>query len=79
VTSAVDLVAPGKLAVLGLTVLGCFGYIIAATFAQSADTTPAWALMTLIVGYLIGNGVGAIRGVAQAPVFTPSTTPSPES
>jgi NhaP-type Na+/H+ or K+/H+ antiporter len=67
----VDLVAPGKLLVLALTVVGCFAYIVASLFHQ-ADTTPAWALMTLIVGYLIGNGVGAVRGVAQAPIFKPT-------
>lgn len=70
-SSSIDLVAPGKLLVLGLTVIGCFAYIVASTF-HPADTTPAWALMTLVVGYLIGNGVGAVRGVPQAPIFQPS-------
>jgi hypothetical protein len=67
-----DLVAPGKLLVLALTVIGCFAYIVASLFVDSVDTTPAWALMTLIVGYLIGNGTGASRGVSQAPVFQPT-------
>lgn len=68
----VDLVAPGKLLVLALTVIGCFAYIVASLF-HPTDTTPAWALMTLVVGYLIGNGVGAVKGVAQAPVFQPTS------
>lgn len=67
-----DLVAPGKLLVLGLTVVGCFAYIVTSLFASGVDTTPAWALMTLIVGYLIGNGAGALKGIAQAPVFQPN-------
>jgi len=67
-----DLVAPGKLLVLALTVVGCFAYIVASIFVDGQDTTPAWALMTLVVGYLIGNGTGAIKGVAQAPIFQPS-------
>jgi hypothetical protein len=75
----VDLVAPGKLLVLGLTVVGCFAYIVASIFVSGTDTTPAWALMTLIVGYLIGNGAGALRGVPQAPVFQPTDKTPPQA
>jgi hypothetical protein len=74
----VDLTAPGKLLVLGLVVLGCFSFIVASMFVTTpGDTTPAWATLTLVVGYLIGNGAGARKGIEQAPVFTPSKDEQP--
>lgn len=64
--------APGKLLVLALVALGCIVYIILAMFvARDIDPTPGWALLGSIVGYLVGNGAGARRGIEQAPVFAP--------
>jgi hypothetical protein len=69
----IDVTAPGKLAALCLVVVGCFVYIIVSLIqAQGADTTPAWALLTLVVGYLIGNGTGAAKGVPTVAPFAPT-------
>lgn len=68
-----DLTAPGKLAVILVTIIGCFAYII----AGDGDTTPAWATITMLSGYLIGNGAGAKNGVPQAPVFAPKPDGNP--
>lgn len=67
-----NLTAPGKLIVLLVIIVGCFAYICASVVTDNGtDTTPAWAAITLITGYLIGNGTGALRGTPQAPVFAP--------
>jgi hypothetical protein len=66
--------APGKLAVLAVVVVGVLVYITAAQFT-GADTTAAWATLSAVIGYLIGNGVGARRGQVSEPVFI--TTPAP--
>jgi len=68
----VELTAPGKLLALLLVIIGCFGYIIVATWTGQGDTTPAWATLTLVVGYLIGNGTGARKGQPTIAPFTPS-------
>lgn len=67
----VNITNPGKLAILGLVVIGCMAYIIATLFA-GGDTTPAWAAMTLIIGYLIGNGSGARQGIVTVPPLSPT-------
>lgn len=68
----VDVTAPGKLVVLAIVVAGCFGFIIASLFAVDVDATPAWAMLTLVVGYLIGNGSGARKGVVTVAPFSPT-------
>ena len=51
----VEITAPGKLAALLVALIGCFAYII----FRDGESVQAWATTTLIVGYLVGNGVGA--------------------
>lgn len=69
---SVELTAPGKLVALCLVIVGCLAYIIVEMVREvGADTSPAWATMTLVVGYLVGNGAGARRGQPQEPVFAP--------
>ena len=67
----VDVTAPGKLIALCLVIVGCFAYILTTIITSSGDATPAWALMTLIVGYLIGNGTGARKGQETVAPFSP--------
>ena len=69
-----ELNAPGKLILLSIVALGCIGYIITCQFTHG-DATPAWATLTLITGYLIGNGAGARKGQPQEPVFKPTDPP----
>lgn len=70
----VEVTAPGKLAALLVVLIGCFTYIIAVTVSGAdADTTPAWATLTLVVGYLVGNGVGAKAGVQTIPPLSPKS------
>lgn len=66
--------SPGKLTALVIVIVGCFAFILIAAQGD-LDTTPAWSMLTLVVGYLIGNGTGALRGSGQQPVFTPSDNP----
>lgn len=68
-----QLVAPGKLLILGIIAIGCMTLIGIdyLGFAKGGDTTAPWATLTSILGYLVGNGVGALRGVPQAPTFAP--------
>ncbi len=72
--------SPGKLALLTLVALGCIVYLICALFVPGADTTAAWSTLAAIIGYAVGNGVGAVRGLPQQPTFAPksddSTTPT---
>lgn len=70
----VEIHSPGKLAVLGLIVLGCFGIIIANMFTGAGEITAAWATLTAVIGYLIGNGAGALKGQEQQPLLTPKET-----
>lgn len=76
-----ELTAPGKLVALCIVLAGCVGYIIASLFVSRVpDTTPAWATITLISGYLIGNGTGARKGIATVGVWEPrrrATDPPP--
>lgn len=72
--NGVELTAPGKLLALCIVLVGCLAYVTAAMFvAVPIDTSPAWATIALVVGYLIGNGVGARRGVTTAPTFSPAS------
>lgn len=70
-----DINAPGKLILLAIIATGCVAFIIVCLFT-GGDATPAWATLTLITGYLIGNGVGAKRGQPQEPVFKPGDQPN---
>lgn len=66
----VDIAAPGKLFALSLIIVGCFTYIIVGAVSEARiDAVPAWATVTLVTGYLVGNGVGAMRGIPQVPTF----------
>ena len=71
-----QLTSPGKLVAILAVIIGCFAFIVAAALGDNGqDTTPAWATLTLVTGYLIGNGTGAKRGEPQQPVFSPRTPP----
>lgn len=70
--SELELTAPGKLLALCIIIVGCLAYIIVAAFRAGIDTTPAWATLTLVTGYLIGNGTGARRGIVTAPIWAPT-------
>lgn len=69
---SVDITAPGKLLLLSIVSCGCIAVIITNMVTGNGDTTAAWATLASIIGYVIGNGVGAKRGVEQAPVFSPA-------
>lgn len=68
----VEITNPGKLIILGLLVAGLVGYLITATITGAGDTAQAWAALTLIVGYLIGNGSGARAGQVTVPPLSPT-------
>lgn len=69
----VELAAPGKLLLIALIVIGCFGYIIAAQFTNNGnDTAIAWTTLGSAMGYLLGNGVGARRGQESVAPFAPA-------
>lgn len=68
----VEITNPGKLAALCLVIVGCFAYITAALITGTGDTTPAWATLTLVVGYLVGNGSGARKGENTVAPFSPA-------
>jgi len=70
----IEITAPGKLIALILVLLGCFAYIIVAALTGAGDTTPAWATLTLVVGYLVGNGVGARNGITTVAPMGPKGT-----
>ena len=63
----VGITAPGKLAALLVALIGCFAYII----FRDGESVHAWATTTLIVGYLVGNGVGAKQGQTTVPPLSP--------
>lgn len=65
----VQVTAPGKLAALLLVLAGCFAYVI----FRDGDSTQAWATLTLVVGYLVGNGAGAKRGQETVSPFSPKS------
>lgn len=73
----VEVTAPGKLLALLIVIVGCIAFIIAAVFVKGTDTTPAWATLTLVVGYLVGNGAGARKGITTAAPFAPKEEPEP--
>jgi hypothetical protein len=71
----VDVNAPGKLILLAIVAAGCVAYVVVCQFTHG-DAGPAWITLGSIVGYLIGNGVGARRGQPQEPVFKPVDPPT---
>lgn len=68
----VEITAPGKLLLLAIVAAGCLAIIIVSMITGSGDSTPAWGTLTLVVGYLIGNGVGAKRGIVSVPPLSTS-------
>jgi hypothetical protein len=62
-----ELTSPGKLAVLVIALVGAF----VGLFTGTVDDAAAVGIITAILGYVIGNGVGAKRGTPQAPLFAP--------
>lgn len=71
--------APGKLIILGIVAVCCFVTIIVGWVSGQGDTTPAWATLTLVVGYLVGNGVGAKTGQITVPPMSPSPAKQKET
>lgn len=68
----VDITAPWKLAVIALVAACLIAYITVGELNGDVDTSQAWALLTLVVGYLIGNGTGARKGFVSVPPFQPT-------
>lgn len=69
---SIDITAPGKLLLLLVIAAGCMVIIVIDQLTHaSGDVTPAWVTLGSIIGYLVGNGVGAKRGIEQAPTFAP--------
>jgi hypothetical protein len=56
----------GKLAAILLIIAGCFALVLTSK-ATLGDVTP---FLTLITGYLIGNGAAAVRKNAPSSVLT---------
>lgn len=67
----IDITAPGKLLALILVLIGCLAFILLSAYTGRGDSTPAWATLTLVVGYLTGNGLGARRGQITVAPFAP--------
>jgi len=71
--TGVDVTAPGKLIALVAVIVGCFAFLVAAVITSAgaevyAVVTP---VLTLVVGYLVGNGTGARHGFVSVPPFQP--------
>lgn len=74
----VEVAAPGKLLVLTVVILGCFGFIIGSmVWNNSEDTVVAWVTIGSVVGYLTGNGVGAKKGQETVAPFVPAKDQTP--
>ena len=71
-----DITAPGKLWALIAVIVGCFAVIISAVLTDAGAEVYAsvTALLTLVVGYLVGNGTGAKAGHVSVPPFQPTPT-----
>lgn len=61
----------GKLAILLLISTGIVIGLVTGTWEGEA-ATPAWATLTAIIGYLVGNGAAAVRTKAPQPTLTAS-------
>lgn len=68
-----DITAPGKLIGLVAVIVGCFAVLIVAIITKAGPEiySPVLALLTLVVGYLVGNGTGAKAGHVSVPPFQP--------
>lgn len=55
----------GKLIILSVIV---FGLMVGLLLGRFDDPTAAWAALTGIIGYLIGNGAAAVRKQSPSPV-----------
>ena len=70
---SMEVTAPGKLVVLAIVLTFCFFSIIAGQlgYGDTPDIIPG--VLFGIIGYLLGNGVGARTGQPTAPVIGPKT------
>lgn len=74
----VDVQAKGKLYGLLLAIAGCFITIIVIILKGDADAetvavmAPIGSLLTLLIGYLVGNGAAAAKGIVSVAPFQPS-------
>lgn len=71
--SSMEITAPGKLFGLIIAMVLCFASILAGQlgFGDTPDIIPG--VLFGIIGYLLGNGVGARTGQPTAPVIGPKT------
>lgn len=72
----IEIKAQGKMLLMAIALLGCFGYAIAAQFT-SADSHWALAIINGIVFYALGNGVGARKGESVVPLIGPKDEGTP--
>lgn len=70
-----QLTSPGKLAVLVIALVGSF----VGLFTHTIPDSTAIAIIGPIVGYVVGNGTGALRGEGQQPLFAPKPKGDDES
>ncbi len=68
-----EITAPGKLYALIVAMILLGGMIIVAMIKGQAAPDQTWLILSSIIGYLVGNGVGAKTGQPTAPVIGPKT------
>lgn len=66
----IEIKAQGKMLLMAIALIGCFGYVIAAQWTR-ADTNWAFAIINGVVFYALGNGVGAKKGEPVVPLIGP--------
>lgn len=69
-----DITAPGKLILLAIALVGLFILLAIGSIDWSQGGVP----IGLIVGYGVGNGVGAKRGQTTIGVFSPKPDYTPQ-
>lgn len=62
----------GKLVILGIIATTI---VVGLALGAYENTAAAWSALTGVIGYLIGNGTGAVRGQAPSPVIVPHLEP----
>lgn len=72
----IEIKAQGKMLLMAIALLGCFGYVITAQFTN-VDSSWAFAIINGIVFYALGNGVGARRGEPVVPLIGPKDEGTP--
>ena len=72
----IEIKAQGKMLLMAIALLGCFGYAIAAQFTN-ADSHWALAIINGIVFNALGNGVGARKGEPVVPLIGPKDEGTP--